>query len=145
VQVAKSFTLLTAISMLNVAMLAVPASAQRRVCIETDQGRRVCGRLVDDYDDDNFRNSSRCDVPGFDERFYLEAYPDVQAALRQGRLKSACEHFMRNGRYEGRFPRFNEASYLANNPDVAQAVREQRFKSGYEHWRQYGRYENRKL
>lgn len=143
-KIAKLFGLLAAISMLNVAALPEPAYAQRRVCVETDQGRRVCGRLIEDVND-NSGSNSRCNISGFDEKFYLEAYPDVEAAVRQGRVKSGCEHFTRNGRYEGRFPRFNEASYLANNPDVAQAVRERRFKNGYDHWRTYGRYENRKL
>ncbi|MDX2243100.1 MAG: hypothetical protein NW224_20660 [Leptolyngbyaceae cyanobacterium bins.302] len=146
---AKSLSLLTAISILHVALLAMPATAQRRVCVETDQGRRVCGRLVEDYGDNyndyNYGSNSRCGVSGFDENFYLEAYPDVEAAVRQRRFRSGCDHYQKNGRFEGRFPRFNEASYLANNPDVAQAVRERRFRSGYAHWREYGRYERRKL
>ena len=145
----KTLALLTTFSILNVALLSMPASAQRRVCIETDQGRRVCGRLIDGYNDNynnnNYNNNYRCDVAGFDEQFYLEAYPDVEAAIRQGRVRNACQHYQQNGRYEGRFPRFNEASYLANNPDVAQAIRERRYRSGYDHWRRFGRYENRKL
>lgn len=150
-RLAKSLSLLTAVSILHVAMLATPANAQRRVCIETDQGRRVCGRLLNEYNNDyndNYGNNSsnaRCDVAGFDESFYLEAYPDVEAAIRQGRVRNACDHYKRNGRYEGRFPRFNEASYLANNPDVAQAVRNRQHRSGYDHWRKFGRYENRRL
>lgn len=147
---ARSLSLLTAVSILNMAVLTTPASAQRQVCIETNQGRRVCGRLIEDYNDNSSNNNSsgfnsRCDVSGFDERFYLEAYSDVEAAIRQGRLTNACDHYKRDGRYEGRFPRFNEASYLASNPDVAQAVRERKFRSGYDHWRKFGRYENRRL
>ncbi len=149
---AKTLALLTTFSMLNVAWSSMPASAQRRVCIETDQGRRVCGRLIDSYDDsnnnynsNNFSYGFRCNVPGFDEQFYLAAYPDVEAAIRQGRFRTACQHYQQNGRYEGRFPSFNEASYLANNPDVAQAVRDGKYKNGYDHWRKFGRYENRKL
>lgn len=149
---AKTLGLLSLFSLLNVALLSMPASAQRRVCIETDQGRRVCGRPIDNYDDNNFNNNNnnfgsgpRCNVAGFDEQFYLEAYPDVEAAIRQGRIRSACQHYQQSGRYEGRFPRFNEASYLANNPDVAQAIRDGRYRSGYDHWRRFGRYENRRL
>lgn len=147
----KTLSLFTAFSLLNLALLSMPANAQRRVCIETDQGRRVCGRLVDNYGDNynnnnNYNNSSpRCNVVGFDETFYLAAYPDVEVAIRQGRVRSACQHYQQNGRYEGRFPRFNEASYLANNPDVAQAIRNRQVKSAYDHWLQFGRYENRKL
>ena len=141
----RSFSVLAAFSILNLALFSTPAHA-RRVCVETDQGRRVCGRLIDDdYDNNNNNSSSRCDISGFDEKFYLEAYPDVEAAVRQGRYRSGCDHYKKNGRYEGRFPRFNEASYLANNPDVAQAVRERKYRNGYDHWRKFGRYENRKL
>ena len=143
----KVLSVLSAATVLNIALVATPALAQRRACVETDRGQRVCGRLIDDgYNNNNNNNSNnRCDVSGFDEKFYLEAYPDVEAAIRQGRVRNACDHYKQNGRYEGRFPRFNEASYLANNPDVAQAVRNRQYKSGYDHWYKVGRYENRKL
>jgi hypothetical protein len=69
----------------------------------------------------------------------------VAQAIRQGRFKTACQHYQQNGRFEGRFPRFNEASYLAKNPDVAQAIRAGRYKSAYDHWLKFGRFENRQL
>ncbi len=148
----RSLGVLAAISIVNGALWAMPANAQRRVCVETSRGQVVCGRLVNEDDGDNDdryddvgNSSRRCDISGFDETFYLEAYPDVEAAIRQGRVRNACDHYKRNGRFEGRFPRFNEASYLSNNPDVATAVRNREYKSGYEHWRKFGRYENRRL
>jgi hypothetical protein len=146
---AKTLGLITAFSLLSVACLSASASAQRRVCIETDQGKRVCGRLLEG--NDSFNNNfnpglgPRCDVPGFDEDFYLDAYSDVATAIRQGRFKSACQHYQLNGRFEGRFPRFNEASYLAKNPDVAQAIKAGKYKNAYEHWIKFGRFENRQL
>lgn len=149
----RSVGVLAALSIVNLAMWAMPAQAQRRVCVETSRGQVVCGRPVneddrfdnDDRFNDNSGSSGRCDISGFDEKFYLEAYSDVEAAIRQGRVRNACDHYKRNGRYEGRFPRFNEASYLSNNPDVAEAIRNKRYRNGYEHWQKYGRYENRKL
>jgi hypothetical protein len=155
---------------------AEPAFSQQRVCVETNAGQIVCGRVVDEYsgrfDRDRWNNNDRdrwndnrhdrdrwnddrrdrdrdssttCSITGFDEAFYRLAYQDVEAAIRQGRVKSACDHYRVSGRYEGRFPRFNEASYLAKNPDVANAVRLRQFRSAYEHWQKYGRFENRPL
>lgn len=159
--------LLTVASTLAIAGATLPAAAQQRVCVESDRdGRVVCGRLVsgdgygdrydrygnDRYDNDRYGNdryndrygsSDRCS--NFDENFYLTAYPDVADAVRRGKVSSACSHYQKFGRYEGRFPSFNEASYLAKNPDVAAAVRRGQYRNGYEHWRKFGRYENRPL
>jgi hypothetical protein len=72
----------------------------------------------------------KVDHSDFDENFYRMAYPDVDAAILQGRIRSARDHYRKFGRFEGRFPKFNEASYLSKNPDVAQAVRRGKFRSG---------------
>lgn len=40
--------------------------------------------------------------PGFDERFYLAANPDVAAAVARGVFGSGAEHFARHGRQEHR-------------------------------------------
>jgi hypothetical protein len=163
------------ISTVGLAAIAEPAFSQQQACVETNFGQVVCGRLVNNnsrfnndrfnnnrYDRDRFDNnnnydnnrwnndrdrfsSTSCSVNGFDEKFYREAYQDVEAAIRQGRVKSACDHYRTFGRYEGRYPQFNEASYLSKNPDVATAVREKRFRNGYQHWQLYGRFENRPL
>ena len=145
-----------------VTSVALPVMAQR-VCIESESnGRIVCGRVVNDSRFDNGRYSNRNDdrnddrdssryntrdsnTDGFDERFYLIAYPDVKAAIARGQLKDAYTHYRKAGRFEGRFPRFSEASYLAKNPDVAEAVRRRSIRSGYDHWLKVGRFENRKL
>lgn len=42
----------------------------------------------------------------FDERFYLERYPDVARAVRSGALVSGFEHFLRHGCYESRKHRY---------------------------------------
>lgn len=146
--------------------VALPAMAQR-ICIESEStGRIVCGRVVNDsrYNNDRYnnRNDDRyndrsdnryndrynnrdSDTNGFDERFYLIAYPDVKDAIARRQIKDAYSHYQTFGRFEGRFPRFSEASYLAKNPDVAEAVRRRSIRSGYDHWVRIGRFENRKL
>jgi hypothetical protein len=150
----KPVGLLLITAALTLAASALPAVAQQRICIESERdGRVVCGRRVNnDYYDNYDRNdgydrkvdsSSRC--RNFDENFYLTAYPDVANAIRRGQIDSACEHYQKFGRYEGRLSSFNEGSYLSKNPDVAEAVRRGKFRSGYDHWLKYGRYENRQL
>ena len=39
-----------------------------------------------------------------DDAWYLEKYPDVAEAIKAGKIKSAREHFMSNGYFEGRLP-----------------------------------------
>ncbi|MCX7143505.1 MAG: type I secretion system permease/ATPase [Proteobacteria bacterium] len=41
-------------------------------------------------------------VPKFDEGWYLAKYADVADAIRQGKFKSAREHYLRHGHAEGR-------------------------------------------
>ena len=40
----------------------------------------------------------------FDEEWYLNQYPDVQASISAGYLKSAEDHWVKCGREEGRMP-----------------------------------------
>jgi len=40
----------------------------------------------------------------FDERWYLEANPDVRVAVESGAFGSGLEHYRRHGEREGRFP-----------------------------------------
>lgn len=133
------------------AAIPMSAIAQSRVCIESERdGRIICGRQVRDpygsYDDrsPNKWGNGQCGGE-FDEDFYLIAYPDVAMAVRRGQMRSACDHYQKFGRFEGRQPRFSESSYLSKNPDVANAVRRGQYKTGYDHWRKYGRYENRQI
>lgn len=149
---AKWFGLAALLASVTTTALVLPAQAQDRVCVETDNGRVVCGRRVSDrYDRDRYNNDrydrDRSDnsSSSFDEEFYLAAYPDVAAAVRNRNISSAYDHYRKFGRYEGRLPRFNEASYLSKNPDVADAVRRGKIRSGYQHWLRFGRYENRKV
>jgi hypothetical protein len=82
-----------------------------------------------------------------DAEWYLSQYPDVRAAVQDGRFKSAEDHYRNNGFKEKRLPakpKVDEEFYLRTNPDVAAAVRSGQFKSGYEHYVTYGYLEGRK-
>src|SRR6266853_1259493 len=46
------------------------------------------------------------DAVGFDEAGYLERNPDVVEGIKQGRVKSALDHFVNNGFYEGRLANY---------------------------------------
>lgn len=75
----------------------------------------------------------------FDPDFYLQNNPDVAAAVKAGMFQSAFQHFMENGRFEGRkmcnlF--WDEEYYLQNNPDVKH--------DGYYHFVLHGYKEGRK-
>ena len=62
-------------------------------------------------------------MPLFNEAFYLDANPDVRAALEEGLIPSAQWHFENFGWQEGRNPSpfFDVDFYLEQNPDVAEA------------------------
>lgn len=81
----------------------------------------------------------------FDETFYLANNPDVQAAVSSGEIASGFQHFINNGRFEGRSPSslFNEQFYLETNPDVRDAVDAGLISSGFEHFAQNGHLERR--
>jgi hypothetical protein len=40
----------------------------------------------------------------FDEKWYLETYPDIAAAVESGEIPSAERHFRDIGYFEGRLP-----------------------------------------
>jgi hypothetical protein len=81
-----------------------------------------------------------------DEKWYLEQYPDIAAAIEQGIVTSAQEHFVNDGYFEGRRPfpiRVNERWYLMNNTGVADYVRQGRLVSGQQHFDENGYDEGR--
>ena len=81
-----------------------------------------------------------------DEKWYLEQYPDVKAAIEKRAFFSGTDHFRRHGFLEGRMSApqsFDEAWYLATYPDVAEAVRDGLFKSGRDHFMTAGLFEGR--
>jgi hypothetical protein len=81
-----------------------------------------------------------------DSDWYLEHYPDIAQAVAEGRAKSARDHFINNGYFEGRLPRrikVDEDWYLEHNPSVAEAVRGGEIESGQKHFDAHGYREGR--
>lgn len=80
----------------------------------------------------------------FDEQFYREQNPDVDAAIKAGAFGSGQEHFLAYGRFEGRDPHllFDKDFYLANNQDVAAAVASGQI-TAWQHFQNYGWREGR--
>lgn len=82
----------------------------------------------------------------FDEKWYLERYPDVADALRKGLVDSGLDHYASSGVYEGRIPypfAIDEGDYLLRHRDVARSLREGPYKSGTEHFYAVGFMEGR--
>lgn len=82
----------------------------------------------------------------FDERWYLEAYPDVRVQMEAGQIVSAVEHYRSSGYLEGRFPSkpsVDEEWYLREYPDVQAAITRGDVKSAYDHFVSTGAKEGR--
>ena len=81
-----------------------------------------------------------------DEKWYRAAYPDVDAAIRAGELKSAKHHFVKSGYFEGRRAGpvvVDEQWYLAANPDVKESMELGEFRSAQRHFEEHGEKEGR--
>ena len=72
-------------------------------------------------------SSSVADVDGpdfeFDQAWYLQAYPDIAEAIKNGVLKSALTHYVKSGRDEGRLPTataFDPKRYARAYPPATQ-------------------------
>lgn len=81
-----------------------------------------------------------------DEAWYLERYPDVAEAIKEGKVASARDHFMQDGYFEGRWPfamNVDERWYLTQNPGVADYIRAGRLKTAQQHFDHDGYREGR--
>jgi hypothetical protein len=61
-----------------------------------------------------------------DEAWYLARYPDVSAAIAEGKTASARQHFIDDGYLEGRLPfamEVDEKWYKHEYSDVAESIR----------------------
>jgi hypothetical protein len=67
-----------------------------------DLDRAAATFLKDQVGRDSTTLESTLTPPDFDEAYYLRQNPDVAAAVSDGRLASAYEHYIRYGRREGR-------------------------------------------
>lgn len=81
----------------------------------------------------------------FNEKFYLESYPDVKEAIERGEFTSGFHHYVLAGYLEGRtfIAGFNERYYIEHNPDVKHAIEKGEFVSGLHHYLRYGLNESR--
>lgn len=80
------------------------------------------------------------------EAWYLERYPDIADAIKQGIITSARSHFVGDGYFEGRWPfpiTVDENYYLEQNPGVADYVRRGLLQSGQQHFDENGYKEGR--
>ncbi|MDR3533903.1 MAG: hypothetical protein P4L90_25485 [Rhodopila sp.] len=72
-----------------------------------------------------------------DEAFYLMRNPDVADGIRKGTIRSAREHFVDHGYFEGRLPyriEVDETWYLERHSDVAENVRSGEYATGQDHF-----------
>jgi hypothetical protein len=72
-----------------------------------------------------------------DEDWYLAQNPDIAQAIAAGTTKSAKQHFVEHGYFEGRLPfpiTVDEQWYLSQNPDVCENVRKGTVKSAQRHF-----------
>lgn len=81
-----------------------------------------------------------------DEPWYRHTYPDVADAIDSGLFKSARDHFIQNGWFEGRRPyeiEVDEDWYLATYDDVAEGVETGGIVSATDHFYRHGWREGR--
>ncbi len=81
-----------------------------------------------------------------DEAWYLERYPDIAEAIRQGSVVSAQQHFTTDGYFEGRQPfpiAVDERFYLQQYPGIGDAIREGIVSSAQQHFDENGYQEGR--
>lgn len=72
-----------------------------------------------------------------DEEFYLSRNQDVADGVRNGTIRSAREHFVDHGYFEGRLPyriEVDEEWYLERHADLADSVREGTYATAQEHF-----------
>lgn len=82
----------------------------------------------------------------FDERWYLEKYPDVKDAIAKGQLESAHAHFVVSGYFENRMPRriaVDERWYVATYRDIGAALKKAQWKNAQQHYEDFGYREGR--
>jgi|HubBroStandDraft_6_1064221.scaffolds.fasta_scaffold254838_1 hypothetical protein len=82
----------------------------------------------------------------FDERWYLETYPDVEAAINRGGVSTALEHYVNAGYYEGRSPGpcfVDRAWYEQYYKDLHGALQDGVIVDSAEHFQHNGYFEGR--
>jgi hypothetical protein len=81
-----------------------------------------------------------------DENWYKTMYQDIEQAIQSGSVKSAKDHFVADGYFEGRLPSkvvVDEEFYISRYPDVAEGIDEGEINSAQEHFESHGFTEGR--
>jgi hypothetical protein len=81
-----------------------------------------------------------------DEDWYLQTYSDIADAVRLGTIKSARQHFINDGYFEGRLPFqicVDEPWYVGRYPDVSDGLRKGSVASAQMHFDEDGYREGR--
>ena len=81
-----------------------------------------------------------------DEDWYALTYEDIGNAVKAGIIRSAKQHFVDDGYFEGRLPfpmTVDERWYLTENPDVAESIRKGAVESAQDHFNRDGYREGR--
>jgi hypothetical protein len=89
------------------------------------------------YDDMQTLIKTLLSVVEVDEAFYLSHNRDVAQGVALGTIRSAQDHFIHHGYFEGRQPyplKVNEEWYLETHADVAETVRQGEYPSGQAHF-----------
>lgn len=95
-----------------------------------------------------FKALMRCVIAQgfFDERWYLETYPDVEAAIQNGKISNALEHYTTAGYYEDRSPGpcfVDRNWYERYYGDLSRALNDGTIADSAEHFHQTGYFEGR--
>ncbi len=103
-------------------------------------------QITGSYED--FINLIRRLIAGIrvDDAWYRTRYPDIDEAIKSGIVRSAQEHFVTDGYFEGRLPfpiRVDERWYLEQNSGVGDFVRQGKLESGQQHFEDNGYLEGR--
>ncbi len=89
------------------------------------------------YEDLQTMIRSLLSVVDVDEDFYLSRNPDVAAGIRNGTIRSAREHFVDHGYFEGRLPyrvAVDEKWYAESHPDLADTLGGHEYATGQDHF-----------
>jgi hypothetical protein len=81
-----------------------------------------------------------------DEAWYLKKYPDIAAAISEGKFKSAKHHYAAFGFFEDRLPRYIHVDtefYLKHGPDISKNVNQDRAVAAQRHFETHGFAEGR--
>jgi hypothetical protein len=108
----------------------------------------IRGELRVNLSYENFVSILRTMIRGIEvnEAWYAKTYDDIGGAIKDGIVRSAKQHFVDDGYFEGRLPfpiAVDERWYLSENPDVEESIRKGTVDSAQDHFEKNGYREGR--